>query len=98
MSTSISIANTIATDAARANSLLSLPRNDSANVDVESERVRFWEAFGNVRWAVICLLQVRRFLVASPEDSHIEHAAIGRRLDEALYDFFRLIDEKEYAL
>ena len=47
---------------------------------------------------MICLLQVRRFLVASPEDSHIEHAAIGRRLDEALYDFFRLIDEEEYPL
>ena len=70
----------------------------AANVDVEPERVRFWEAFGNVRWAVICLLQVRRFLVASPEDSHIEHAAIGRRLDEALYDFFRLIDDEEYPL
>ena len=70
----------------------------TANVDVDAERVRFWEAFGNVRWAVICLLQVRRFLIASPEDSHIEHAAIGRRLDEALYDFFRLIDDKEYPL
>jgi aminoglycoside phosphotransferase (APT) family kinase protein len=70
----------------------------AANVDVDAERVRFWEAFGNVRWAVICLLQVRRFLVASPEDSHIEHAAIGRRLDEALYDFFHLIDEEEYPL
>jgi aminoglycoside phosphotransferase (APT) family kinase protein len=70
----------------------------AANVDIEPERVRFWEAFGNVRWAVICLLQVRRFLVASPEDSHIEHAAIGRRLDEALYDFFHLIDEEEYPL
>lgn len=71
---------------------------NAANAAVDPERVRFWEAFGNVRWAVICLLQVRRFLVDSPEGSHIEHAAIGLRLDEALYDFFRLIDEKEYAL
>ena len=39
-----------------------------------------------------------QFLAASPEDSHIEHAAIGRRLDEALYDFFGLIDEEEYPL
>ena len=70
----------------------------AASLDVDAGRLRFWEAFGNVRWAVICLLQVRRFLVASPEDSHIEHAAIGRRLDEALYDFFRLIDEQEYPL
>ena len=66
---------------------------------VNKEKGLYWEAMANIRWGVICLIQLNRFNQArndaSVVSSYVECAAIGRRLDEALYDFFQLIDNKD---
>ncbi len=54
------------------------------------EDVAWWEAFGNLRWGVICLLQARSHL-----DGHtrsVELATIGRRVAESEWDLLALID------
>ena len=50
--------------------------------------VRFWEAFGCVKWALMCLHK------AGTERS-VEAVAIGRRIEEPLLDFLDLITGKE---
>lgn len=57
---------------------------------VDPERVRFWEAFANLKWAINC---VRRGLATAPDGraASLELAAVGRRLEEPLWDFFELI-------
>lgn len=60
--------------------------------------VRFWEAVGNVRWAVGCVQQGERYLSGSQKD--IELLAIGLRTSEMEYEALRLIeqmDEEIYA-
>jgi len=58
---------------------------------VDPAHVRFWEAFGNVKWAVDCLLLGTRGI----EEVSIERSAIGRRIEEPLWDFFNLIEGRE---
>lgn len=56
---------------------------------VDRERARFWEAFANLKWAINC---VRRGLATKPDGraASLELAAVGRRLEEPLWDFFEL--------
>ncbi len=58
---------------------------------VDPGHVRFWEAFGNVKWAVDCLLLGTRGV----GEAGIERSAIGRRIEEPLWDFFNLIEGRE---
>jgi len=58
---------------------------------VEPSHARFWEAFGNVKWAVDCL----RLGMRGIEEGSIERSAIGRRIEEPLWDFFNLIEGRE---
>ncbi|MBV8773378.1 MAG: phosphotransferase family protein [Deltaproteobacteria bacterium] len=55
---------------------------------VEPGHARFWEAFANVKWAVDCL----RLGLRGIEEGTIERSAIGRRVEEPLWDFFNLIE------
>jgi aminoglycoside phosphotransferase (APT) family kinase protein len=55
---------------------------------VEPSHARFWEAFGNVKWAVDCL----RLGMRGIQEGSIERSAIGRRIEEPLWDFFNLIE------
>lgn len=56
------------------------------------ERVRFWEAFSNLKWAIAC---ARRGSAARPDGrpASVELSAVGRRLEEPLWDFIQLIQE-----
>ncbi|MDO8704345.1 MAG: phosphotransferase family protein [Sulfuricaulis sp.] len=58
---------------------------------VDPERVRFWEAFSNLKWAISC---VRRGLATKSDGraAGVEMCAIGRRLEEPLWDFFALLE------
>ena len=56
---------------------------------IEHDRVRYWEAFGNVTWAVICARQAHDHLTAVRR-SH-ELASLGRRICEPEWDLLRLI-------
>jgi aminoglycoside phosphotransferase (APT) family kinase protein len=51
--------------------------------------VLYWEAFGNVRWALHC---VRRGLRHAGTRFSVEDAGVGRRLAEPLQDFLELVD------
>lgn len=56
---------------------------------IDPERVRYWEVFGNLRWAVIATLQTFTHLQGLRRS--VELAAIGRRVAEAEYDLMELL-------
>jgi aminoglycoside phosphotransferase (APT) family kinase protein len=56
---------------------------------VDPDRVRYWEAFGNVKWAVICARQAHDHL-NGVRRSH-ELASLGRRICEPEWDLLQLI-------
>jgi aminoglycoside phosphotransferase (APT) family kinase protein len=56
---------------------------------VDRGRVRYWEAFGNVKWAIICARQAHDHLTGSRR-SH-ELASLGRRICEPEWDLLELI-------
>ena len=56
---------------------------------IDPERVRFWEVFSNLKWAISC---VRRGS-ARREDGKLqslELGAVGRRMAEPLWDLLQL--------
>ncbi|MEQ9641061.1 MAG: phosphotransferase family protein [Alphaproteobacteria bacterium] len=59
---------------------------------VNVERVRFWEAFGCLKWAVMCMMKGQR--VRFGAEQTLEAAAIGRRMDEPLWDFLSLVERR----
>ena len=56
---------------------------------VDPGRIRYWEAFGNVKWAVICAKQAHDHLTGVRR-SH-ELASLGRRICEPEWDLLQLI-------
>jgi aminoglycoside phosphotransferase (APT) family kinase protein len=56
---------------------------------VDRERVRYWEAFGNVKWAIICARQAHDHLTGVRR-SH-ELASLGRRVCEPEWDLLELM-------
>ena len=56
---------------------------------VDRDRVRYWEAFGNVKWAIICARQAHDHL-SGVRPSH-ELASLGRRICEPEWDLLELI-------
>lgn len=59
---------------------------------VDRQRVRFWEAFSNFKWAIAC---ARRGSATHTDGrpASVELSAVGRRLEEPLWDFFQLLQE-----
>jgi aminoglycoside phosphotransferase (APT) family kinase protein len=55
----------------------------------DRERIRYWEAFGNVKWAVICARQAHDHLIGVRR-SH-ELASLGRRICEPEWDFLQVV-------
>ncbi len=62
---------------------------------VDPEALRFWEIFGNLRWGVFTLVQLRAFIEGISRD--IELAMIGRRTAETEWELLGLIEGKEIA-
>jgi aminoglycoside phosphotransferase (APT) family kinase protein len=58
---------------------------------VDPRHVLFWEAFGSVKWAIMCLRKGLRYTDGT-EDVSVEQSAIGRRVEEPLWDFLNLIE------
>jgi aminoglycoside phosphotransferase (APT) family kinase protein len=56
---------------------------------VDEAAVRYWEVFGNVRWAVICLVQAFSHLHGFRRS--VELAAVGRRVCEVEHDLLELL-------
>ena len=57
--------------------------------EVSRAELRFWEAYGNVRWGVICLVQADLHLSGNLRS--LERAAIGRRTAEPEWDLLAMI-------
>jgi aminoglycoside phosphotransferase (APT) family kinase protein len=58
---------------------------------VDAARVRFWEVFGNLKWAVICIAQARTHLDGLVKS--VELASLGRRTAETELELLELIEE-----
>jgi aminoglycoside phosphotransferase (APT) family kinase protein len=56
---------------------------------VDAKRVHFWEVFGCLNWAVICMMMTRRHLLGAVES--LELITIGRRAMEGEIDLLNLI-------
>jgi aminoglycoside phosphotransferase (APT) family kinase protein len=56
---------------------------------IDRHRVRYWEAFGNVKWAIICARQAHDHLTGV-RPSH-ELASLGRRICEPEWDLLESI-------
>jgi aminoglycoside phosphotransferase (APT) family kinase protein len=57
--------------------------------DVEPNRLRYWEAFGTLKWGVICQMQASTHLQGAVRS--VELAALGRRVAEMEWDVLELI-------
>ena len=62
---------------------------EAAGRRVDSERVKFWEVMGTLRWGVMCCGMMQRF--RSGPDHSMERAMIGRRSSETEIDLLRLL-------
>lgn len=58
---------------------------------VDREVVRFWEAWGNIKWSIVAMRKGLGFRDGGVNS--IEECAIGRRMEEGLWDFFQLLGE-----
>ena len=56
---------------------------------VDPEHVRFWEAFGSIKWAIMCLMKGEQHGRGQPLE--MEQLAIGRRAEEPVWDFLRAV-------
>jgi aminoglycoside phosphotransferase (APT) family kinase protein len=61
----------------------------AGGASLDRDRIRYWEAFGNVKWAVICARQAHDHLTGVRR-SH-ELASLGRRICEPEWDFLQLL-------
>jgi aminoglycoside phosphotransferase (APT) family kinase protein len=59
---------------------------------VDPAHVRFWEAFGCVKWAIMCMQKGLGYLHGAR--GNVEAVAIGRRIEEPLLDLLDLITGK----
>jgi aminoglycoside phosphotransferase (APT) family kinase protein len=62
---------------------------------IDEDTLRWWEAFGTLRWGVICIQQASTHLTGAR--ASIEHAAIGRRICEVELDLLDLLDPQPAA-
>jgi len=60
---------------------------------VSADQLRYWEIFGNWKWAVICLLQAASARAGSRPD--VELAAIGRRVPAVEWELVDLLDREQ---
>ena len=73
----------------------STPTRRRAATRPDPERLLWWEAMGNVKWAVICARQAPDHL-SGARPSH-ELASLGRRICEPEWDLLTLIGERAGA-
>lgn len=62
----------------------------AGGADVSLETLHYWEAFGCLRWGMLCLIM--GFAHLDGRQRSVEYAAIGRRTAETEHDLLALID------
>jgi aminoglycoside phosphotransferase (APT) family kinase protein len=58
---------------------------------VDPARLRWWEAFGTLKWGVICEIQAQTHLLGLVRS--VELATLGRRIAEMEWDLLELLDD-----
>jgi aminoglycoside phosphotransferase (APT) family kinase protein len=58
--------------------------------DIELPRVRYWEAVGSLKWAIMCLMMYGA--TASGHPVSVERSMIGRRVSETEMDLLNLFE------
>ena len=58
--------------------------------DIALGRLRYWQAVGSLKWAVMCLIMYGSW--RSGESSSVERPVIGRRVSEAEIDLLNLFE------
>jgi len=58
---------------------------------VDPAAARWWEIFGNLKWAIICIMQARTFLDGAVRS--VELASLGRRVVEMELELLELTEE-----
>jgi aminoglycoside phosphotransferase (APT) family kinase protein len=66
---------------------------------VDLGRLKFWEAFGHLKWAIMCLSMGLGKPGVDHQAVSLEHSLIGRRVEEPLWDLLQMIegDNDEYS-
>jgi len=62
----------------------------TAGVTVDRDALRFWEAFGTLKWGIICISQA--FTHLNGVVRSVELATLGRRVCEMEHDLLQLLD------
>lgn len=62
---------------------------------VDPAAARYWEVFGNWKWAIICVMQCASHKAGPRPD--VELAAIGRRVAEVEWEILDLLEEADRA-
>jgi aminoglycoside phosphotransferase (APT) family kinase protein len=60
---------------------------------VEPAHLRFWEGFGSIKWAIMCLMKGQEHRRTGKRS--VEQLAIGRRMEEPLHDFLLLLSGED---
>jgi len=63
---------------------------NAGGIDVDPAAVRWWEVFGNLKWAIICIMQARTFLDGAVKS--VELASLGRRVAEMELELLELTE------
>jgi len=58
---------------------------------VDPAEVYYWELFGNLKWAIICIMQAKTHLDGSRNS--VEHASLGRRISEVELELLNLLED-----
>ncbi len=68
---------------------------EAGGPQVAPQELRWWEAFGNLRWGVICVIQADLHLSGAAPS--LERAAIGRRTCEPEWDLLTMLAGEDAA-
>jgi len=62
----------------------------ASGIEVDRDALRFWEAFGTLKWGIICISQA--FTHLNGVVRSVELATLGRRVCEMEHDLLQLLD------
>lgn len=66
---------------------------EASGVAVDRDEARFWELSGAMRWALGCVRRAQAW--RHQDDKKLEFAAVGRRVEEPVYDLLNVIEGRD---
>ncbi len=63
---------------------------EAGGLEIDWDAWRWWEAYGNLRWGIICIMQARRSL--DGHEPSVELATIGRRVSETEWELLHIME------